>query len=352
MPELFDITDWHQQPWFSTGGTRAKKYLQNPENHKYYYFKKSYKTQGRNYFFEFWSEIIATEIGNRLGFTVLKYDLAVDGNEMGCISESMIQNENEALIEGGRYLQAHDMRFDPNVKEGRKLYSFDLIEEALAFFDLDHINNIIEIIVFDSIIGNGDRHQENWAFINEHTAFSKSLDGIDKVAKKNVEIPKWIKWLFSGTYDFEKRQKKQNGNIIDLQLQKKKSFAPIFDNGSSLGRELEEEKVLRMLNDKQELDAYINRGVSEIHWDNDKITHFNFLKNLLQTSYREVVLEVIKRVINSYNSSNLEKIILSIDDKVPENLNKYKLPESRKSLILKLVSLRIERLRELSYAGI
>lgn len=96
MAKLFTITEeWNEQSWFSTGGTRAKKYFQAP-NGKFYYFKRSQYREAtavkprKDFKYEFWSEIIAYEVGVMLGFNVLRYDAAIDGNIMGCISESMI----------------------------------------------------------------------------------------------------------------------------------------------------------------------------------------------------------------------------------------------------------------------
>lgn len=91
MAKLFIISDdWNPQPWFSTGGTRAKKYLQAPDG-KFYYFKRSqYKDPtdtkpGKDFKYEFWSEVIASEVGSMLGFNLLKYNIAIDGMIMGCI---------------------------------------------------------------------------------------------------------------------------------------------------------------------------------------------------------------------------------------------------------------------------
>jgi hypothetical protein len=349
MPELFDITNWNPQPWYSTGGTRSKKYVQNPSNGKYYYFKKSYKTPGRDYFFEFWSEIIATEVGLMLGFNVLNYDLAIDASNMGCISESMI-SEEETLTEGGKYLRAREINFDPSAKEARKLHSFQLIKAALNMFNLsEHIEHIIEILVFDSIIGNGDRHQENWAFINKATFINKSLNEVETEIKSKgyANMPWVIRILLKPLYDIMKNALRQEVKETELFLQKTKSFAPIFDNGSSLGRELENEKIDRMLNDDAELLAYIKRGESEIHWNNKKFKHLEIVKQLLQTEYSERVLETIKRVANKFDSEKIKNIIFNIDAKVPEGYNKFKLPDNRKDLMVKLITLRIAELKSL-----
>jgi hypothetical protein len=76
LPILYNITEeWNEQPWFSTGGTRAKKYLQSPDS-KFYYFKRSQLKPGKDYRFEFWSEIIAYELGTQLGFNMLRYIIA------------------------------------------------------------------------------------------------------------------------------------------------------------------------------------------------------------------------------------------------------------------------------------
>ncbi|HTA28178.1 MAG TPA: hypothetical protein VK809_10335 [Bacteroidia bacterium] len=334
---------------------------------KFYYFKQSFKSEGRDYFFEFWSEIIATEIGQLLGFNILRYDIAIDGEVMGCISESMI-SADETLTEGGQYLRAYDIKFDPQVKDGRRLYSFQLIEDALDEFELsDYVNNIIEVIVFDSIIGNGDRHQENWAFINNQTLFNKGFGEIERIVKtgEHKNMPKLFQKLIEIVFDIKKKQVKPEAQSAVLRLQKPKSFAPIFDNGSSLGRELVDEKVSRMLKNEEELDAYINRGVAEIYWrlsirelleginadietNKNKLTHFELIKRLLGSSYAEITEKIIRRVVEKYDSLKIEEIVMNIDLLVPQGkYERYKLPENRKFLIVKLVTLRIERLKAL-----
>jgi hypothetical protein len=128
--------EWTEQPWFSTGGTRAKKYLLGPDG-KYFFFKRSqYKeaTQtklGKDFKYEFWSEIIAYEVGSLLEFKMLRYDIAIDGDIVGCISESMINQENQELNEGIKYLKALSPNFDPDKKECRTRYTFSETNKLL-----------------------------------------------------------------------------------------------------------------------------------------------------------------------------------------------------------------------------
>jgi hypothetical protein len=312
LAELYTITsEWTEQQWFSTGGTRAKKYLLAPDR-KYYYFKRSQFKPGKDFKYEFWNEIISYETGTLLGFKMLRYDIAIDGSIMGCISESMINPEDQELIEGVKYLQAYLSEFDPAKKEHRTWYSFDLITAALEKAHIGQFTeDILELIVLDAIIGNGDRHQENWAIIAHHQLFKEGV----------------------------------NDSLIPYRIYKvDRFFAPIYDSGSSLGRELLPDKVELFLNSEEQLKSYITRGTSEIHWKNKKLSHFELIRNLLSTSHKENLTKIIHRVITKFEASKIEQILEEIDQKVPETHIGYKIPIPRKRLIYKLITLRFEML--------
>jgi hypothetical protein len=350
LPKLYIITtEWTEQQWFSTGGTRAKRYLLAPDGN-YYYFKRSqYKptTQnkaGKDFKYEFWNEIIAYEIGSLLGFNVLKYDIAIDENIMGCISESMIREiENQELIEGVKYLQANFPEFDPSNKNHRTWYTFDLIEKALQFANIGgFITDILEVIVLDSLIGNGDRHQENWAIITKKRKLTEVLPEI--INKPESASQKAILKLLKSQEDkiIAQGQKLPSHYYI-----KENSFAPIYDSGSSLGRELLPEKVLFFLSSEHELKSYIAKGTSEIHWENKKLSHFQLIRNLLNSRHKENITKIIERVIRKFDSSKIEQFIEKIDIEVPETHAGYRIPASRKRLIYKIITLRFEILRDL-----
>lgn len=352
MPELFTINeDWIEQRWFSTGGTRAKKYLFAPDG-KFYYFKRSQIKPGKDYTFEFWNEIIAYELGTMLGLKMLRYDIAVYGDVMGCISASMIDSEKEELVEGIKYLQAISPDFDPAKKECKKWYTFDLIERALKAAKIGHfIDDVIQIIIFDSLIGNGDRHQENWAIITQQRLLSEILEGEESniKAKWLVGFYKKLKKVFK---ESEEQYKKSNKKIPKHYYETQRFFAPIYDSGSCLGRELLDEKVESLLRNDNELNSYVNRGTSEIHWSNSKIKHYELIENLLHSGYGKKVSSFIENALAAFNLSRFTAIIESIDDKVPSGFEKYKISNPRKQLIIKMVALRIQKLREIWHEGI
>ena len=109
---IIDVTNWQELQWFNTGGTRAKKFLSSPKDETYF-FKKS----DRKYPYEFWSEIIASGLGEILELNVLKYDIALFEGELGCISKNMRDPANEELIEGGKLMLAFDTTFQPDDKK-------------------------------------------------------------------------------------------------------------------------------------------------------------------------------------------------------------------------------------------
>lgn len=348
MATPINISHWSPLPWYSTGGTRAKKYLHNPDDNKTYYFKKSID----KYPFEFWSEIIAYELGKQLKLDVLRYDVAVFNDEIGCVSQSMIDPDKEELIEIGKYLQAFDNTFSPDDKKLRNQYTFQLIEGSLQSFKLDSfMEKLLEVIVFDALIGNSDRHQENWAFIGNYSLLSKSIDEIT-YAVDNPEFSRLPKFL-QGVIN--KMTKKRGGKdvllndvtSISLGLRKNIKFAPIYDSGSSLCRECTPDKIESMLKNKTEIESYLRKGLAEIHWQHDKISHFDLIKNILTTSYSENLKGIIDKASKNYNEMALIEALNNMDVSVPEEFSAVKIPQNRKEIIIKLVSLRAQKLQEL-----
>jgi len=340
MAEFFDISNWGEKPWYQTGGTRSKVIVENPENHRDYYFKTSLKREQKDYQYEFWSEIIASEIGSVLGFNMLRYDIAYKGDEIGCLSESMITEGKNKLTEGVSYLTGFDSNYNPKHKDSKKQYSFQLIKNTLAFYKQDKfIENIIQIIIFDSIIGNGDRHQENWGIITDYNEVIKSIEVITKKDKKNF-LERQIYWLL----------KRLSGNNISeavkelqLILSFTGQFSPIYDSGSSLGREMGNDKIVQLNKDTMMMEAYIRRGDSEIHWEGEKVNHFELIKRI-KNEHPDIVRRIITQVKERYHVPEIRNIVENVDVKLPERLSLNKLPANRKEFVIKLITLRIEKL--------
>ncbi|KAA6341259.1 hypothetical protein EZS27_010915 [termite gut metagenome] len=134
MADFYDTSGWNEKLSLQTKGVRNKCIITNPKNDCDYYFKTSIKKGEKDYKSEFWSEIIASKIGKILGFNILKYDIALHNEEIGCISKSMINN-GECLIEGISLLTGYDNTYKPDSKKSYSLYTFQFITMLESFIN-------------------------------------------------------------------------------------------------------------------------------------------------------------------------------------------------------------------------
>jgi len=350
-PTYTDISNWNKKPYSSTGGTRAKNIYTNPEDEREYFFKCSKKlpTGEFRYPSEFWSEIIASKIGQWLDFDVLDYNIAFDKNheqKVGCISKSMVIHTDNKLSEGIEFLRGFDPTYIPSKNEDR--YTVDFIRDTLEYYELSNeIPKMVEMVIFDAIIGNSDRHQENWGFISD---FNKTIENIEhRIKHKGTGF---LMRVYLKLFRFYARVASQDENQ-KLNLKYKAglietNFSPIYDSGCCLGRELEEKKIYKMLADEKMIQKYISNGRSEIRLiqGKKKPKHFNVIEEL-KTAYKDLFKDNLKRISDIFNEKHFQELVFNVDKNLPEELEGYKLAEYRKEFISKLIPLRIKKIQEL-----
>ena len=125
-------------------------------------------------------------------------------------------------------------------------------------------------------------------------------------------------------------------------------FSPIYDSGSSLGRDIHESKIQLFLDDDSKVQKYINKGLSEIRWNSSdkKINHFEILEKVKE-QYPQYVSESIQKVIKKYKNVEIEAIIKHIDENLASDIEETELSLPRKELIIKFIDFRIQRLKQL-----
>jgi hypothetical protein len=359
IPTFTDITQWKVNKYTNTGGTRSKQIAIHPKTEKQFFFKGSKvvtETLEIKYPTEFWSEIVSSKIGQYLGFNVLDYNIGYSEKniqKVGCLSESMIENSLNKLTEGVTYLTGFNPAYRPALKAHQDQYTFQFILEALQSFGLnEYVNELIEMIVFDSIISNSDRHQENWGVISYYNDTLNIINQQIELSERSwfqrtsLKLSRWYTRFLSKHHETWVK-KPQNLLAIQSQIVPHK-FAPIYDSGCCLGREIENDKISQYLKDNQLFESYINKGYAEIRWkgNDKKLNHFDLVK-LLFTEYKVKVTETIERTIESSKDDDIAKIIADIDKNLPAELSFHGLANNRKELMIKMVHLRLKKLKEL-----
>ncbi len=208
-PEAMGSKDkfWYRQP-----GANAADWL----------FKHPQANTGQH-----WAEKIAAEVAAKLSIFHAVVELAVFQNARGSATESFAR-DGRALFHGNQVLGGKVLGYNANATFRHSSHTvmniFLGIERTFTTPEAGRKAKVrmAEYVMLDALIGNTDRHHENWGILR-----------------------KWTGDHWSG------------------------SLAPSFDHASSLGRELRDEKRLQFLTDNR-VGSYSEKGHGGIYWSQDE----------------------------------------------------------------------------------
>lgn len=169
---------------------------------------------------EDWAEKAAAEIAHAMGINAAKVELAEYSGKVGCISCNFIDvDAGEALVHGNEIMAWKVTGYDKTKIFRQSDHTIENIQLAIRalsdFADTDAVlTELAGYIVLDALIGNTDRHHENWG-LRLHSP----------VARQTRVL----------------------------------SAAPSFDHASSLGRELLDARRTELLANGH-VDRYISKG--------------------------------------------------------------------------------------------
>lgn len=159
-----DFSFWNEYEGTSEGSGRSEKvWLQNSETGQIglFKFKKDVGTTDHI------SECIAYHLAMELEIPCAKFELGTYRGREGSMSYNIIQNPNEILIEGIYFIYYMYPTYNDETfideKTGHK-YSIEMIVKCIESFV--SIDMLLNMLLFDFLIGNTDRHQSNWAMIS------------------------------------------------------------------------------------------------------------------------------------------------------------------------------------------
>lgn len=122
---------------------------------------------------QYWAEVIAFRIGRLMGLTLPPVFVAIDStrNEPGTVNEWFMgypESGDERYVPGGDFMQRLMPGYDRDKGREHNFVSIITLSRALKRDrKLSHDWQIYWglCLCFDALIGNTDRHQENWGMI-------------------------------------------------------------------------------------------------------------------------------------------------------------------------------------------
>ena len=260
--QILDVSSWLKDELDKGPGVgeREKEWIRDPATNRVAMFKIPREDRG-----EHWAEKICSEIAGVLGFPCAKVEIAIRNGTIGCLSYFFLEkNQGFSHFDGGKFFP---FDYDDEKNVG---YNIQLINEVLSPYNL--FKHFLFIIVFDALVANGDRHQDNW--------------GITRHDKKD-----------------------------DIRI------SPMYDNSACLGRELSKEKVRNLLQSQGDFLRYIFRSKSKIGWDDTKKEYHFLLVKKLCNLFPNEVLSLIDN-LNKLSDNKIKQIVEGLPSSIITNEHK------------------------------
>ncbi|MEW1921862.1 HipA domain-containing protein [Pseudarthrobacter oxydans] len=164
--EFVDLTQWspaEDEP----AGENEKTWFLAPDGSRWI-FKRNRPQRSPN---EHASELVASRVAKRLGIPAAEIRLATISGEIGCISHDVKSRPRHQLDSGSLFIAEYAQDFDPRAKDsaGHSLENIAKVLTSVAppiGYDEAGLTSegwFAGYLVFDALIGNQDRHSENWS---------------------------------------------------------------------------------------------------------------------------------------------------------------------------------------------
>ncbi|MEO7298007.1 MAG: HipA domain-containing protein [Verrucomicrobiota bacterium] len=165
------------------------------------------------------TEKIAAEIAPLIQLPCARVELAEFGDVRGSISLD-VRSEGEVLVHGNEIIAGRVLGYDLHKRRHTSDHTFERIRQAIMEVCdkrcKEDLSQFAGYLVFDALIGNTDRHHENWALLRREAGPTEHR------------------------------------------------LAPTFDHASSLGREMRDERRILFLKENR-IPDYLQKGWGAIY---------------------------------------------------------------------------------------
>lgn len=249
-------------------GTKDKFWYRDPRSGRRWLFKYPRKGTG-----EHWAEKISSEVAELLGIDHARTELATFQDERGSVSESFVES-SQHLVHGNQLLVRRIDGYNGNKRFKQSAHTVENIWETMEdVFEHSECKRrakmrIGEYLVLDALVGNTDRHHENWGLLSRRV----------------------------------------NDHFED-------SVAPSYDHASSLGRELQDSRRASLLSN-QSVGRYVERGRGAVYWIGDASRALSPIELVRRVAdaYPAALQPVLRRV-----KSLQDATVTDVVDRVPHD---------------------------------
>jgi hypothetical protein len=307
--QAIDVATWPADDKYGAAypeGARPKRTVFSPADTHCEILKPDwrylFKQSATPYPEQFWVEVVAYQVGLQLGISVPPAFAAFDSTtgRCGALIEWFYRENEQTFIPAGDIFQQAIPDFDRrrgtqhNLLEARQFSAQRLGRSSFI--------PLAMMLMFDSLIGNSDRHQDNWGYL---VTIERNADGT------------------------------QTSEM---------SFAPWFDNGTSLGHERFVQKV-EGWNDAR-FRSYIERGCHhfrESRTDTHRITHVESMRMIAE--HAPSISAMLRAKLERFDIDVLHEQLLSLSRlDLP---NESRLTAGRVEFMMKLIGHRKALLQEI-----
>ena len=196
-------------------------YLPQEEKEEYWLFKYPRRNTG-----EHWAEKVAAEVAELLEIPHARVELAECAEEKGSVTASFLCGGQE-LVHGNQMLARAVRGYDPEITFRQSSHTLANILKVIdrVFVVPEDAGKaklrLAEYLVLDALVGNTDRHHENWGLL------------------RGRKGDHWEGFL-----------------------------APSYDHASSLGRELQDTRRDKLMKENQ-IGDYAEKGRGAIYWSEE-----------------------------------------------------------------------------------